>query len=562
MTAPFRGILAQAGEFNLVLLVGIAIFGGTIGARIFQRLHIPQILGYIVIGIVLGPVLGIISGQTIETLEPFNLFALGVIGFMIGGELKHKIFVKYGRQVFAILLFEGGLAFLLVGCVSFIGLCFFYEWQIALAIGLVFGAICAATDPASTINILWEYKTRGPLTTMLTTIVALDDALALVLYILSVSVAGFLVGSGEAHFLELIFHAFIEIAGSLGLGIAAGLLLRWIIKKINEDDKTLIFSLGVIVLTIGLAKHLHFDVILSSMACGVTLVNLSPRASLRSFELIRKFSPPIYVLFFVIIGTRLNVSTTGLKIWLLAGIYVVCSIIGKTTGAYWGASYSKATATVRKYLGFCLYQQGTIAIALLIMASQRFEGEIRDMMLSVIIVGVFILQVIGPLLTKVGIRKAGEVGMNITEEELIRTYSVGDVMDTGVPVVSAGMLLSEVIKVVSSTSSFYYPVVDNENKLIGGVTLDGIRNTFATQELNDWLIALDIAEPIAGKVMPDMTLSDALEKIRRLNIEHLPVVVSKKDERFVGVLDERAVHRSLSAEVLSRQQKADNITSR
>ena len=200
MAALLRGILAQAGElnlepeFNLVLLVGIAIFGGTVGARIFQRLRIPQILGYIVIGILLGPVLGLISEPTIETLEPFNFFALGVIGFMIGGELKREVFVKFGRQVFAILLFEGGVAFLLVGFASFLGLCIFYEWPTALAIGLVFGAICAATDPASTINVLWEYKTRGPLTTMLTAIVALDDALALVLYITSVSLAGFLAG--------------------------------------------------------------------------------------------------------------------------------------------------------------------------------------------------------------------------------------------------------------------------------------------------------------------------------------------------------------------------------
>ena len=565
MAALLRGILAQAGElnlepeFNLVLLVGIAIFGGTVGARIFQRLRIPQILGYIVIGILLGPILGLISEPTIETLEPFNFFALGVIGFMIGGELKREVFVKFGRQVFAILLFEGGVAFLLVGFASFLGLCIFYEWPTALAIGLVFGAICAATDPASTINVLWEYKTRGPLTTMLTAIVALDDALALVLYITSVSLAGFLAGGKDAHFLELLFYSFKELAGSLALGLGAGLLLRWIIKKINDDEKTLIFSIGIIVLTIGLAIYLEFDVILSSMACGVTLINLLPRRSLRSFELIRKFSPPIYVLFFVIIGARLNVSTAG-QIWFLAGIYVVCSIIGKTTGAYWGASYSRAVPTVRKYLGFCLYPQGTIAIALLIMASHRFAGEVRDMMLSVIIVGVFILQIVGPLLTKVGIRKSGEVGMNITEEDLIRTYTVGDVMDTEVPVISAGMSLSEVIKVVSSTSSFYYPVVDDDAKLIGGVTLDGIRNTFATQELNDWLVALDIAEPIIASVNPEKPLSEAFKKTKRLDVEYLPVVSPGEGNRYVGVLNCRAVHRSLGAEVLSRQQKADSMS--
>jgi len=567
MAEQLRGLLANTEPMPLILLVGIAIFAGTVGAKIIQKLRIPQIIGYIAIGVILGPVLKIFPMAepgaqevfSLQALEVFNFFALGVIGFLIGGELERDVFVKFGKQVFAILLFEGGLAFLLVGTVSFLALNHFYPWQTALAVGVVFGAICAATDPASTVNVLWEYKTRCPLTTMLTAVVALDDALALVLYIASVSLATFLTGASEAGFLELLIHSLWELAGSLALGVAAGLLLRWIINRIDDDEKTLVFSIGTIVLTIGLATYLHFDVILSAMACGVTLINLAPRRSLRSFELIRKFAPPIYVLFFVIIGTRLNVSMTG-KIWLLAGIYVVCSIVGKTAGAYWGASYSKAVPTVRKYLGFCLYQQGTIAIALLIMASQRFEDpNIKNMMLSVIIVGVFVLQFIGPLLTKVGVGKAGEVGMNITEEALIQTYSVADVMDAEAPVIPAGMSLSEVIKVVSTTDSFHYSVVDSDKKIIGAVTLDGIRNTFATQELNDWLVALDIAEPIIAKATPDMALGGAFEKARRLDIEHPPVVSSDKDDTFLGLLACRAVHRALSAEVLSRQQKADKM---
>jgi len=558
MIELLKGILAQSAGIDFILPIGIAIFGGVVGARLFQRLRIPQIIGYIAIGVILCPLLGVISKDTPDKLEPFNMLALGVIGFMIGGELKREVFVKFGRQVFAILLFEGVFAFLLVGVASFLALNCFYDWQTALAVGVVFGAICAATDPASTVNVLWEYKTRGPLTTMLTAVVALDDALALVLYITSISLAGLLIGDKEAHLLGLLLHSFGELAGSLGLGSAAGLVLWWIIKRIDDDEKVLVFSIGVIVLTVGLAGLCRFDVILSSMACGVTLINLSPRRSLKSFELIRKFSPPIYVLFFVIVGARLNVRMTG-QVWLLAGVYVLGSIVGKTSGSYVGAVRSKAVPTVRKYLGFCLYQQGTVAIALLIMASHRFEGEIKDMMLSVIILGVFILQFVGPLFTKFGVRKAGEEGMNITEEDLIESYSVSDVVDTKVPVITSGMLLAELIKIVSGTKNFYYPVVDKDKKLIGAVTLDGIRDTFATQELNDWLVALDVAEPVISKMTPEMPLSKALERAKRLDVEHLPVVASEKDDSFVGVLDCRAVARSLSAEVLSRQQKADNI---
>lgn len=555
-----KNILAEGGGLNLILLIGIAIFLGTVGAKIFQKLRIPQIVGYVTIGIILGPVLNIISRETIHTLEPFNLFALGVIGFMIGGELERDVFMKFGKQVFSILLFEGLTAFLLVGVFSFLIMLVFWGWQMALAAGVVFGAICAATDPASTVNVLWEYKTRGPITTMLTVIVALDDALAILLYIASVSIAGVLTGrGGESGFLTMIFHAVYEVNGSLGLGLVAGLVLRWIVIRVDDNEKTLIFTLSTIILTIGLAESCGLDVILSSMALGVTLINFLPRRSLKSFELVRMFSPPIYVLFFVLIGCRLNISSIRVQIWFLAAAYMLGSIIGKTTGSYLGAVYSKAVPTVRKYLGFCLYQQGTIAIALLIMASSRFEGEIRATMLSVIIIGVFLLQFIGPLCVKVSVSRAGEAGMNITEEDLIKTYGVGDVMDRKVPAISAGMSLSEVIRVISATDNFYYAVVDNYKKLIGVITLDGIRNTFTTQELNNWLVALDIMEPPIAKVTPDVALSEAFEKTQQLGIEHIPVVASDQDERFVGILDCHAVRRSLSAEVLSRQQKADSM---
>ncbi|MHC4132098.1 MAG: cation:proton antiporter domain-containing protein [Planctomycetota bacterium] len=551
-------LLLLSNNLNIILLIGLAIFFGTIAAKILQKIHIPQIIGYITIGIILGPFLKIISPATIETMESFNLFALGVIGFLIGGELKRDIFVKFGKQVIAILLFEGLAAFFLVGVSSFLAMQFFVDWQTALAVGVVFGAICAATDPASTVNVLWEYKTRGPLTSMLTAIVALDDLLALLLYITSISIAGMLKGHQQESAAAIIFHSLYEILGSFGLGVAAALLLKWILKRIDDNEKTLVFSLGAIALTIGVSASLGLDVILSTMVLGIILINVLPRRSLRSFELVREFSPPVYVLFFVVIGARF-VFHLGTIIWLLAAIYVIGSIIGKTVGSKIGAVYSKAVPTVRKYLGYCLYQQGTIAIALMIMASTRFEGPIRETMVSVIIIGVFVLQFIGPLCVKIGIKKAGEVGMNITEEDLIKTYQISDVMDTKVPLISAGMCLGEVIQVVSQTNNFYYPVVDNEKKLIGAVTLDGIRNTFTTQELNDWLVALDIMEPIIVKQVPEVALSEAFYRAEKLDIEHVPIVSSDKDDTFVGILDCRTVHRALTAEVLERQRKADSM---
>ncbi|MHC4545243.1 MAG: CBS domain-containing protein, partial [Planctomycetota bacterium] len=185
-----------------------------------------------------------------------------------------------------------------------------------------------------------------------------------------------------------------------------------------------------------------------------------------------------------------------------------------------------------------------------IISGQLFTGQIAHAIIVIVMTTTFVVEVIGPMFVKLGVKKAGEVGLNITEEDLIETYQVANVMDTKMSVISAGMSLSEVIQVVSNTESFYYPVVDNDKQLVGAITLDNIRNTFATQELNDWLVALDIMEPVIATVTPDMPLSEAFEKTKRLDIEHLPVVASDEDKKFVSVLNCRGVRRS---------QKADSI---
>jgi len=557
-----NGILADNLEnLNIILLIGIAIFGGTIGARIFNRLNIPRIVGYVAIGIILGPWLGIISKQVVSDLEPFNMFALGIIGFLIGGELKREIFVRFGRQVVTILLFEGLTAFILVATLSFTVTWYFSDWKTGVAVGVVFGAICAATDPASTMSVLWEYKSRGPLTAMLMAIVALDDALALILYAVCISVAGVVIGHQEMGFLAALFSSFHEIFGSLAVGILAGFLLNWILKRTDEPERVLIFSISLSLLIIGVAITRQLDVIISSMALGVTLTNIGSKKVLSSFGLVHRFSAPIYVLFFVLVGARLRIVNGGAQVLFLTVAYIIGTAAGKTIGAWWGAVHSKAVPSIRKYLGFCLYQQGTIAIALLLVASSRFEGQIRDTMLSVIIAGVFVFQLIGPVFVKIGSKKAGEAGLNITEDDLIKTYDVGGVMNRNIPIIAADTTLTEIIKTFGNTESFYYPVVDKDQQLIGAVTVDGIRNTLNTMEAQGWLIALDIIEPVIARTTPKVSLADALEEAKNQDLEYLPVVAGRDNNTFLGVLDARGVHRMLSAEVMARQHRADAMQS-
>jgi len=562
MVGLLANILAQSTEhLNIILLMGIAIFFGTAGAKMFQKIRIPQVVGYIVIGLIIGESgLNIIGRETVESLASLNMFALGIIGFMIGGELRGEVFKKYGRQFFIILCSEGIAAFFLVAVFS--GLMSWYftrDLNTSVAMGIVLGAIASATAPAATVNVLWEYKTRGPLTSTVLAIVALDDGLALLLYGVASSIAAALLGKTGGSMWMIVLKAFFEIAGALVLGITGSLVLSFILKRIKESDKALAFTISSVLLVIGLSIALELGSILAAMTLGVTIANIAPRRRKSTFELVEKFAPPIYVLFFVLAGAHLVFGEIAGWMIAVVVVYLIGRTAGKTLGSWVGAKFSNAAETVRKYLGLCLLSQAGVAIGLAIISSQLFTGQIRHSIITIVMTTTFVVEIFGPMFVKLGVKKAGEVGLNITEEDLVETYKVVDVIDKEVPVISTGMLLSEVVKVVGSTNNFYYPVVDNNRKLAGAITLDGIRNTFATQELNDWLVALDIAEPVIEKITPDMALTDAFETAQRFYIEYIPVTASTEDDSFVGLLDCRSVHRALTAEVLERQRKADNI---
>ncbi|MFC1676535.1 CBS domain-containing protein, partial [Planctomycetota bacterium] len=342
------------------------------------------------------------------------------------------------------------------------------------------------------------------------------------------------------------------------LGVAGGVVLSLILKRVTGSAKVLVFTISMVLLVIGVAIMFDLGVILAAMTTGVTVANSTGRRRESTFEVMERFSPPIYALFFVLAGAHLVISEIAGWMIVMVVVYLIGRTSGKMFGCWLGAKWSGASEVVRKYLGMCLLSQAGVAIGLAIISSKIFPGQVGHAVIVIVMASTFVVEILGPMFVKSGVKRAGEVGLNITEEDLIETYNVTDVMDSDVPVISAGLSLSEVIKVVSGTDGFYYPVVDNDNKLIGSVTLDGIRKTFATQELNDWLIALDIVEPLVGRVIPQMPLAEALEKTKRLDVAHIPVTVSADDESFAGVLNCRAVHRSLSAEVLERQQKADN----
>lgn len=551
-------ILSNVSFFhvNMLIILGIALFGGTVGGRLFQKMKVPQVVGYIVIGIFLGPsVTRIIDSEMTQALQPLTYFALGLIGFMVGGELKRDVLLRYGKQFFCILLSEGLFTFILV-TVAFgsLGQVFFQDAALGWGLGLLFGSIASATAPAATTDVLWEYRARGPLTTTIFGIVALDDALALLLFAVSASFATKIIGMSHESLLAAIIHPIYEIGGAVLIGFVSGKVLVKILHKYTEQERILAFLIGIVLFVLGLSLAVGVSMLLASMVLGAVVVNGAPHISKGVFKILGSFTPPIFILFFVFIGAKLNFAQIDLLVVGLVALYLVTRTAGKMLGAFFGASISGAPATVRKYLPFCLFSQAGVAIGLSIVAAQLLPEHLGNIVIVVITSTTFVVQIIGPFCVKFGITKAGEVGLNITEEDIIASVRVSDILDKKAPFIKENTPLNEILQNFSDYPYFYYPVIGEDQKLKGIISIDSVRQIFRDKDISDVIIADDILEPVKVKILDTASGTEAKELFDRYHVDFIPVV--DKEGRVAGMLEERIFYGIIARRQLEVEQKA------
>jgi len=558
-------------HLNFLLLMGIALFGGTLGARLFKRIYFPQVVGYIVIGLFFGEsCLSLIDHAMIEMMSPFNFFALGIIGFMIGGELKLSIFKKFGRQFMIILLAEGMGAFFVVSLLSFMaGIILNHfglvdlSWRVSLGLALLLGAISSATAPAATVDVLWEARAGGPLTTSVLALVAMDDGLALLLYGLCTGISSSLFGSGDASFLHSLIVPMFDIGGSILVGASCGFVLNYFLRRLREQDNALTFTIGAVFLVIGGTRLLELDPILATMSLGMTLVNLAPRRSTSTFELVGKFAPPIYVLFFVLVGARMQIAHMELWVIIFAVVYVIGRTAGKMCGSRLGAGWAKAPVSVKKYLGLCLFSQAGVAIGLSILASQQFTGELAAVGQTIVIVvtaSTFVVQLVGPPCVKLAVHKAGEAGVNITIGDLIASYKVQDVMGKTLVVLEEFTPLAKVLETFSENDALCYPVVNLERDFVGIVAFQNIKDTLNKIDLQHLLVAHDIMEQLDESAQLSDPLQDTLERMNSIQLDYMPVFESNESKKLISFLDRTRVMHAMTAEILRRGRLAESYS--
>ena len=540
---------------DIILLIGIAVFFGTFGGKIFQKIKIPQVVGYIIIGILLGKsVLGIWGQQNVNTLTPLVNFILGIIGFMIGAELKSEVFKKYGRSIYTILISEGVLAFLVVAVLVTLV-------TKKLYLGLLLGAIASATDPASTVNVLWEYKAKGPLTTTLTSIVALDDGLALILYgFVSVFSKAMITGE-EFSLWRYIGSPLLEIVQCLLLGAIIGIILTKLILRIKEKELVLSFVIGSIAVVVGLSVYLRLDLILSSMVLGAVIANIIPKVSKKLFKTVRELSAPLYILFFVIVGISLDIHIFA-KASILAVIlvYLIARSFGKIFGAMLGGVISRARKTVVKYTGISLFTQGGVAMGLAMSINHNLfyfgeEGRRAGVIiLSVVTATTFVVQLLGPILVKLAVTKADEAWRNVTEEDIIESCKVSDMMNKDFSSIRENATLDKIIETIKERESYHFPVVNNQDELVGLISLGELRSTFSEEELNQIVLASDVASPVGKVLYQDEPLKEAFEIFNKREIDYLPVVQAKGSKKVVGIVEYHPLVEAVNRKLFQRQK--------
>lgn len=381
--------------------LGIAVLVGLFAGKLINKVKIPSVAGYIIAGLILGVSgFNITNSVLLDKLSFISDFALGIIAFNIGSEFEIPLIKKLGKSIFIIAFFESFIAFSLVtGALLALGQ--------SIANSLVLGAVAAATAPAATTMVLRELKATGPLTSTLLGVVAVDDAICLMIFSVSSAIAKVFIKHEALTVTKVLLLPLMEIVLSLLVGAVIGFCLSYILNKERRSVDVLSYILGSILILIGITTTFHLSALLSAMAMGVIVANLVPD-NRYAFEQIEIFSTPIVSIFFILAGSRLNISMIP-QLGLVGFVYFAVRIIGKTAGASLGAFISKSSTTVKKYIGFGLYSQVGVAVGLAISVSREFAGtDLGDIVITILLATTILTEVIGPIATKTAIINAGE----------------------------------------------------------------------------------------------------------------------------------------------------------
>lgn len=406
----------------LNLLVGFILMISFYIGKTMKFIKLPSLIGYMLIGVALGPSLfNLIDHNIQHTLAFITDIALGFVALSIGLELKFTALKRLGMSIVYIIFTESFGAFLVV----FTAVYFFTD---NLPLALIFGAIAPASAPAGTVAVIQEYKAKGNLTKALYAVVGFDDGLGIIVFGFAAAIVRSILmnetGVVTSGFWELMLPPLKEVALSVVIGLIVSIIFAYLIRKSEGLPQTFIIIFGIVLVVTGLSTLLHLSLILTNMIIGIILVNTQPYSTSQKFhDLLPIVIPLLFVLFFTLAGANLHIMSLP-ALGLLGLVYIVSRSSGLIGGSIIGALIGKADKNIRKYLGMGILSQAGVAIGLSLIVKQEFQGlgkvinsatgetsgdYIGATVLTTVTATCIIFEIAGPILTKYALKKAGEI---------------------------------------------------------------------------------------------------------------------------------------------------------
>lgn len=409
-------------KMTILLSVSIAVLAGLLMTRAFKPFKLPSVTAYLIAGVLIGPYflgslhingLGFVSEEAVSSLSLISEVSLAFIAFSIGSEFRLEELKKTGKQAFVIGIFQALVATLFVDLALF-AIHLMMPDKLSVAQLITLGAIATATAPAATLMVVRQYKANGPLTKLLLPIVALDDAVGLIVFAVSFGIAKSLV-SGSVDLISIIVNPLVEIVASLALGAFMGWVLTQLEKLFNSNTNRLNMSIALVFLAASISMidfhvgpvHVSFSSLLVCMMLGTVFCNICP-LSHDIMERTDKWTSPLFALFFVVSGAELQLSVFKDSAIIIIGIvYIVFRCLGKYFGTKFSAKATKCSPEICKYLGITLFPQAGVALGMCATAMQL--GEQGSLIRNITLFAVLIYELVGPLMTKNALMKAGEI---------------------------------------------------------------------------------------------------------------------------------------------------------
>lgn len=376
------------------------MIAGLLLTRVAKLVNLPNVTGYLIAGLLIGPYcFRFVNSDTLATLDIITVAALGFIAFSIGSEFKLSHIKAIGGKILVITVCEAVGAVILVDVVVSL-----FGFPVPMALCL--GAIAAATAPAATLLVVRQYHAKGELTSTLLPVVAMDDAIGLMAYAISVSIAK-MIQNGEAfNLMNTLISPLLEIILSLAVGGVIGIIVAISNRFFHSRANRLMICIAAVMLGVGIAQQFDLSHLLLCMSIGAVYVNLRDDA-IQTLEQAESWTPPLFMLFFVISGADLNVAVLP-SLGLIGVIYIVTRVAGKYFGAFIGCTISKTSHKIRKYLGMSLIPQAGVAIGIAQLVVKELP-EYGASIQAVILCATLIYELVGPIITKYSLIKAGEI---------------------------------------------------------------------------------------------------------------------------------------------------------